>query len=464
MRIALILVLGGFVALLDSTVVGVAVHTLAGAFAADLADTQWVTTGYLLALAAVIPATGWAARRFGATSAWLGSLGVFLVGSVLCGSAWSLGSLVLFRVVQGIGAGGLFPLSRVIVMEVAGRERLGRMTALMAVPVSVAPIVGPVAGGAVLAGLSWRWVFLLNVPILLAAMVLSALFIPRSRAADVGRLDVLGLLCVSGGITGLLFGLSGLGEGRAVTAPEVGPALLLGVALLGGYAARASRSSAPGVVELSLFRDRAFAASAALGFLANAGLFAAAFLVPLFYQQAGGGGALDAGLVLAPQGLGSLVAVLLVGRLVDVAAARARTMVLAGLLLVALGTVPFALVGSGSAHLSRSGALLLGALFVRGVGLAFAVAPTMKTLYHSLPVARVPAATTANAIGQQVGGAAGTAAVAVVLQRCTDRGGAVAGFHAAFWVTLGLIALAAAPASFLPDGNGPASGRSRSGR
>ncbi|MGW2219920.1 MFS transporter, partial [Nonomuraea sp. NPDC001684] len=163
LTVAGVLTLGAFTALLDGTVVGVATHTLARAFSADLAATQWVTTAYLLALAAVIPATGWAAQRFGAGTAWTASLAVFLAGSILCGSAWSLGSLIAFRVVQGAGAGMLFPLSRIIVVEVAGRERLGRMMALMAVPAVFAPVLGPVVGGVLLETLSWRWVFLVNV-------------------------------------------------------------------------------------------------------------------------------------------------------------------------------------------------------------------------------------------------------------------------------------------------------------
>ncbi|MGK5550687.1 DHA2 family efflux MFS transporter permease subunit [Actinomadura kijaniata] len=428
-RVGMILVVGAFVALLDGTVVSVAVHTLAGAFSVGVADAQWVTTAYLLALAAVIPVTGWAARRFGASRAWAVSLGVMLVGSVLCGLAWSFGSLVAFRVVQGLGAGGLFPLSRIIVMEVAGRERLGRMMAVMALPVLAAPLLGPAVGGVVVEALSWRWVFLLNAPLLLAAIVLTLLFVPVSPRAAGERLDVPGLLCVSGGLTLLVYGLSGTGQ-RAV-------ALVAGPVLLAAYGLREARSSRPGVVDLGLFRDRAFAASAAVGLLVNLTLFAGAFLVPLFFQQEAGHGALDAGLILVPQGLGMLVATLLAGRLVD-ASPRARTMVLAGLALTAVGTVPFALVEPGS-HVP----LGVAALFVRGVGLALAGSPIMKTLYHSLPEAKVPAATTANAVAQQLGGALGTAAVATALQR--------SGFHAAFWLVLTLLAVTAAGALLLPD-------------
>jgi predicted MFS family arabinose efflux permease len=166
--------------------------------------------------------------------------------------------------------------------------------------------------------------------------------------------------------------------------------------------------------------------------------------VPLFSQQDGGGGALDAGLVLAPQGVGMLVAVLAVGRLVDMKR-NPRALVMSGLVLVMLGTLPFA------AFSPSAPVVLTVALFVRGVGVAFAVAPTMITLYHSLPTARVPAATTTNAIAQQVGAGAGTACVAVLLQRFVRFGGVETGYHLTFLITLAFVALSFVPAAFLPN-------------
>lgn len=422
--VAGVLALGAFAALLDSTVVGVATHTLARTFSAGLDATQWVTTAYLLALAAVIPATGWAARRFGAGAVWTASLSVFLAGSILCGSAWSLGSLVVFRVVQGAGAGMLFPLSRIIVVEVAGRDRLGRLMALMAVPAVLAPVLGPIVGGAILQVLSWRWAFFVNVPFLVAGVALSAAYVRTVRRPGAERLDVAGLLAVSGGLTLLLFGLT-----YASAWPSAAGALLLAA-----YVWRAARSTRPRLLDPGLFRDRAFTASSCLAFLSNFSLFAAVFLVPLLFQRAEGAGALGAGLVLAPQGLGMLAAVLAAGRLVDLGG-NPRRIVLAGLALLAAGTLPFAL--------DADAPVLAVALFVRGMGAAFAVSPTMITLYHSLPQEKVPAATTANAIGQQVGAAAGTACVAVLLQH--------AGYQAAFWFTLAAVALCCVPALFLPS-------------
>ncbi len=442
---ALILALGAFVALLDTTIVAVAMHTFADYFATGVAVAQWVSTAYLLAMAAVIPATGWASQRFGATATWVVSLCVFAAGSALCGLAQSLGWLIAARVVQGAGAGMLFPLMRIIIVEVAGKDRLGRLMALIAIPVQVAPIIGPVVGGTLIQSLSWRWAFLLNVPIVVVVAVLSALFIPNARGGGKVRLDLIGTLCLGGALSLIVYGLGALSQGEAITGAGALWPLVAGVALLAAYGVRAALARTPGVIEFGLFRDRAFSASMAVTFLNNAGLFGAVFLVPLFFQRAGGAGALGAGLALAPQGLGMLVAVLLVGRLIDVGDNH-RALVLGGLALVVAGTVPFALAGPGTA-----GPLLAGALFVRGVGLAFAVSPTMVTLYHTLAPAKVPAATTANAINQQVAGALGTAVVALLLEGLLTDGTATAtAFHPVFWVVTGLAALTFAPAALLP--------------
>ncbi|KDN85888.1 hypothetical protein KCH_22890 [Kitasatospora cheerisanensis KCTC 2395] len=301
-RTALLLAAGAFVALLDTTVVGVALESFARRFGAGPAQVQWVATAYLLAMSAVIPATGWAARRFGAVACWTASLAVFLLGSVLCGLAWSLVALVAFRVVQGLGAGMLFPLMRILVVQVAGPRRMGRMMALIAAPVLLAPLVGPVVGGALVQGASWRWVFLLNVPVCLAVVVLSPLLMRNQRGDGPGRLDVAGLVTVSGGLTAAVLGFARLGGGRPAGDPGVLVPLLAAAGLLVAHGVLARRRPEPGVVDFGLFRDRAYAASTTVSLLNSFGLYGAVVLVPLFFQQAGGRGPLATGLIMVAQG------------------------------------------------------------------------------------------------------------------------------------------------------------------
>ncbi|MBE3009706.1 MFS transporter [Microbispora sp. NEAU-D428] len=398
--VAAVPALGGFMVLLDGTMMGTAVPTLSMEFGASYADAQWAITAYLLAATVAIPVTGRLAQRFGAAAVWITALVLSLVGSALCGLAWSFGALVAFRVFQGLGAGMVFPLTRILVLEVAGRERRGRAVALMAVAVQAAPIAGPVVAGAVVDVLSWRWIFFLTIPLLLLTSILSAVLLPF--------------------------------------APDR--------AALAGWAAR---SAGPRVVDPRLFRDRAFAASASASLLHHVALFAAVFLVPLYLQTVGGLSPLQAGWLFAAQGVGTIVAVLPAGRLADVSR-TSRLPVLVGLALVAAGTLPLALAPA----VVNSAPLLVAALFVRGVGLAFVGTPLMTGLYHSLPETRVPAASTADAMGAQAGGAAGTALIAVVLGWSTVPGVANlgSGFPTAFWVILAVVAVTVVPALFLPAG------------
>ncbi|MFH8476243.1 DHA2 family efflux MFS transporter permease subunit [Streptomyces sp. NPDC018000] len=445
-RAALILALGAFVALMDTTIVGVALHALSAHFGADLADVQWVSAAYLLAMAALTPATSWAVERFGAAASWTASLCVFLAGSVLCGAAWSMGSLIAFRAVQGLGASMLFPLMRILVVQLAGPERMGRMMSLIAIPILVAPVIGPVVGGMVVQDLSWRWAFFLNVPIVVAVIVLSGVYLPNTRGQGASRLDVIGLLTMSGGLTTAIYGFSRLGAGKPVTDVQVFLPLLAAVLLLAAHGVGSRRSSAP-IVDFGLFRNRPFTASTVITLLNNFGLYGAVVLVPMFFQQAGGKDPLAAGTIMVAQGIGAAVAVLIVGRLID-AKSNPRALVLVGLLLVAAGMTTFAMAGSASVN-----GLLLLALLLQGIGLALTASPIMVTLYHSLPLPSMPAATTANAISQQLGGAIGTTVIALLLQHYLSSDGDVtSAFQSVFWWSLGFVALTVVPALFLPSG------------
>jgi EmrB/QacA subfamily drug resistance transporter len=168
--LAVVVVLGTIMTVLDLTVVNVAIPTLGRDFAASISTIQWVLTGYMLGFASVIPLTGWASERFGAKRVWLTSLLVFLTGSVLAGTAWSIGSLIAFRVLQGLGAGMILPVGQTILAQAAGPQRMGRVMSLIGVPMLLAPVFGPVVGGAIVDQWSWRWIFFVNLPVGVAAV------------------------------------------------------------------------------------------------------------------------------------------------------------------------------------------------------------------------------------------------------------------------------------------------------
>jgi len=198
MRLAAILLVGAIAALLDTTIVNVAIRTIGQDLHAPLGTVQWVMTGYLLSYGMVIPLSGWALTRFGGRATWLTALSIFLAASAAAGAAWNIGSLIAFRMVQGIGGGLLVPVLTTLLVQAAGGRPLGKLMATVSLPAVLVPILGPVAGGLIVSNLSWRWIFYVNVPICLVALVLAWRGMSPSRGtAAAPRLDVAGLALLS---------------------------------------------------------------------------------------------------------------------------------------------------------------------------------------------------------------------------------------------------------------------------
>src|SRR3954453_1562904 len=175
-----VVICGAVMTILDSTIVNVAIDQLADAFDSRLSTIQWVSTGYLLALAAVIPVAGWAVDRFGTRPVFMAAVAAFAGGSLLCGLAWSAGSLIAFRVLQGLGGGLVMPVGMTILAHAAGPERMGRVMALVGAPMLLAPALGPVLGGALLDGASWRLIFFVNLQVGALALALPGRGLPRA--------------------------------------------------------------------------------------------------------------------------------------------------------------------------------------------------------------------------------------------------------------------------------------------
>lgn len=449
-RLLTALIVGGITAILDTTVVAIGLHTLIDELHTTVATIQWVSSGYLLALALAIPFVSWAQARFGGKRLWLFALGAFVAGSVLCACAWNAGSLIAFRVLQGIGGGIMFPLMQTLAMQNVAQEARTRTIATLTVPVALGPIIGPVLGGLVLHWLSWRWMFLINVPVGIVGLVMAAMFIEDDRPGRETRgrpLDALGAVLIAPGLAALLYGLSQVhaagGLGRPdVLIPGIGGALFLAL-----FVARAVRMAGAALVDVRLLEVRSVRASAEALTFVGAALYAASFLLPLWFQTLRGYGVLDTALLLVPQGVGSLVARFVVGLLVD--RFGSRRVAVMGLLITAAATVPFALADIGTSLWSLGAALL-----VRGLGLGLVLIPVVTAAYVDIGKDRMPDASAITRIVQQLGGAFGTAVAAVVLERASVAAGPVVGvdaaFAAAFWWTVAITVAAAAVALQLP--------------
>jgi EmrB/QacA subfamily drug resistance transporter len=452
-----VVVLGTIMTILDVTIVNVAVPTLGAEYDTSISTIQWVLTGYMLAFASVIPLTGWATERFGAKRVWIASLLLFMLGSALAATAWSIGALVAFRVLQGFGAGMILPVGQTILAQAAGPERMGRVMSVIGVPMLLGPILGPVLGGVIVDDASWRWIFLVNLPVGVVAVALAQRLLPDSQPRLGQRLDLRGLALLSPGIAVFLYGISeagkqgGLGDTRTLVATAAG------LALVAAFVLHARTRAERALIDLTLFMRRGFATAAATNLLLGLALFGALVLLPLYFQLVRHESPLDTGLLLVPQGLGAALAMPLAGRLTD--EVGARVVVPVGIALALVGALVCTQVGPDMSYFA-----LAAALFAIGAGLGSTIMPAMAVAFQAVSRDAVPRASTALNVIQRVAGAIGTALFAIVLQRnlgaagvsgvdgiASAAPGAVAGaFGSTFWIAVVLVAVALVPALLLP--------------
>jgi EmrB/QacA subfamily drug resistance transporter len=438
-----VVIVGMVMSILDTTIVNVALSTLGRDLHSPISQVQWVVTGYLLALAAVIPVTGWAARRWGAKRVYMISLALFTAGSAACGASSSLPSLVAFRVLQGVGGGMIMPLAQLIMAQVAGPRRMGRVMGVVAMPAMLAPILGPVIGGVILQNLHWSWIFFVNVPIGAVALALGWRLLPHTDSGAAGPLDLVGLALLPAGGAALVYGLSEVGSGAALTSRDVLAPVLAGIAFGVAFIVHARRAERP-LLDVRLYANRVFAGASLTTFGAATALFGAMILVPLYYQQVRGESVIATGLLTGPQGLGALVAMPLAGRLTE--RLGGGRVAIAGISVLALSTVPLTFVG---AHTSI--VLISLVLVVRGLSIGFAFMPAMTAAFAALRPEQLSDATPQMNVLQRLGGAIGTAVLAVVLQRSAGLGpeGLARGFDAAYWWAFGIALLSLIPCVML---------------
>ena len=404
--VAGVVILGAVMSILDTTVVNVAIDHLAVVFRSTLTTIQWVITGYTLALAAVIPVTGWAADRFGTKRIYLWSLVLFTLGSVLSGLSWSAGSLIFFRVLQGIGGGMIMPAVMTIMTKKAGPQRMGRVMGVLGVPMLVAPILGPILGGWLVDDASWRWIFFINLPIGIVAFILAFIVLEPDQPQPAHRLDWLGMALLSPGLAVFIFGLAESSSYGFGSVRSWGPTLV-GAVLIAAWFVHSWRAPNP-LIDLRTFAHTRAGAAAGTFLLFAISVFGTMLLVPLYYQAVRGASALQAGLLLAPGGLGAMLLMPVAGKLTD--RYGPTWLPAAGLPLVAIGLIPFVFVGAHTSYV-----LLSCGNFVQGLGMGLAMMPNMTAAMQAVPPSAIARTSTAMNIIRQAGASIGTAILSVIL-------------------------------------------------
>jgi EmrB/QacA subfamily drug resistance transporter len=413
LKIAGVVVLGAIMSILDITVVNVALPTFQDEFGTPgnpvaYSTVAWTVTGYTLALATVIPLTGWAANRFGTKRLYMAAIFLFTAGSALCATASSIDMLIGFRVLQGLGGGMLMPLGMTIMTQAAGPRRMGRLMAILGVPMLLGPILGPILGGWLIQVASWHWIFLINVPLGVIALIYAWFALAKDHAEPSESFDFVGVLLMSPGLALFLFGISSLpAEGGDFTAPRVWVSVLIGVLLMAAFVWHSFRPAHP-LLDLRLFRDRNLTISIITMFLFAAAFFGGLLLVPTYFQQIRGESTLHAGLLVAPQGIGAMVTMPIAGRLVD-------KVPVGRIVPFGIGLIVIGMFGLTQITATTPYGILIAMLFVMGLGMGGTMMPLFTTALRTLRGTQVARGSTLLNITQQIASSCGVATMSVIL-------------------------------------------------
>ena len=410
LRVVVVVLLGPFMTQIDSTVVNVSLSVIRDDLHSTTESAQWIVSGYLLALALMLPLNGWLVDRIGAKRLYLGCFTLFTLTSMGCGAARSMAALVAARVLQGMAGGLLAPLTQLMMARVAGKQ-MARVLGYAVVPVLLAPIFGPVLAGAILARAPWPWIFYVNLPVGVLALVLAARLLPGDdQSVDRRPFDLRGFLLISPGLVALLYGLEQATHGHGFGF------LGAGVVLLAAFVVHARRARSSALIDLQLFESGLFANATVTMFLVNGMLYASQFLVPLYLVTGAGLSPARVGWLLAPAAVAMIFVYPLMGRITDRFGCRA--VVASGVVLTVLGTLPF--VWMTQRGLTTAGVEL--GLFLRSAGQGAMGIPTLSAAYASVPKEKLSFATTAVNIVQRLGGPMATIAVAIAVTFAAARG------------------------------------------
>jgi EmrB/QacA subfamily drug resistance transporter len=436
--VAIAFVAGFFMDLMDITIVNVALPTLAKELNAPQTTLEWVVTGYLLSLAVWIPASGWIGDKFGTKKTFLFALAVFTFGSALCSMSSNIQMLVFSRVLQGVGGGMMTPVGVAMLFRAFRPEERAAASSILSIPAAAAPAIGPVLGGFLVDFTSWRWIFLVNVPIGIFAFLFAWKVLKEHKEENAGKFDITGFLLAGVGLVFLLYALSsvpvyGPGSVRIVLTGLIGAGLLTAALIV------ESKIKDP-ILHFSLYKERLFRTSNLVMFFAFALWIGFLFVLPLFLQLQLGNTAFESGLTSGPQALGWIAMATVASRMYK--RIGPRRMVMLGLLGTTIMTLCFIFVNSGVNLWT-----VRGILFLRGASMAFAVIPIQAAAFANIAGPETGRASSIFNTNRQVASSFGTALLGTVLfemlKESMDTAGQLLAYHVSFIVAaaMGVIAI-----------------------
>ena len=421
--IAISVMLGTFLEVLDTTVVNVSLPHIAGNLSATVDESTWVLTSYLVANAIILPMTGWLANHFGRKRMLMTSIAGFTLSSVMCGLAPNLPFLILFRVIQGATGGGLQPLSQAIMLEAFRPEERGKAMAFWGFGIVVAPMLGPVLGGWITDNYSWRWIFYLNLPIGIAALWMSHHFIfdPGYISRRTERVDYWGMGFLAIGIASLQVMLDKGQEEDWFGSHFIVWLFVFCIIGLAAFVIRELLDEHP-VVDLRVFKIRTYATGVFMMTVLGYVLYGSTVLLPIFLQEGLGYPALQAGLAMLPRGLGSFIAMPFVGMLMSKVDARK-------LLFIGFTVAAYAMWDLGRINLNAGYWDIFWPQFIQGLSMGFLFVPLTTITHGPISKERMGNATSIFNLMRNIGGSVGIAMVTTMVARDTQRNINILGAH-----------------------------------
>jgi DHA2 family multidrug resistance protein len=412
--VAVAVMFATFMEVLDTTVVNVSLPHIAGSLSATIDESTWVLTSYLVANAIILPMTGWLARNFGRKHLLMASVGGFTLSSLLCGLAPNLPLLVTFRLIQGATGGAMQPLSQAILLEAFAPEQRGKAMGFWGLGIVVAPILGPVLGGWLTDTYSWRWVFYINLPVGIASLVMTQLYVfdPHYLRQEATKIDYWGIGLLALWIGSLQIALD-LGQERDwMSSPFIAALIYIAIGGVIAFIIREWMAKEP-IVDLHVFKNHTYSAGVTLMTTLGFVLYGSTVLLPIMLQTLFGYPSMQAGIAMAPRGMGSLIGMPVVGMLVGKIDARK----LVGLGLFAGAMTLFWL---GQLNMNAGYWDIFWPQFFQGLGLSAVFVPLTTISMDPIPRERMGNATSLFNLMRNLGGSIGIAVTGTMLARQTQ--------------------------------------------